>query len=159
MGMRPAENGGKPCILVVKHSLNRYNLPLAVEPARAEIKYYLHYIDPLIEKALQAEGVDYERLGLLKMWKEILQRKYDLVSVSIDHFLEFKGTFALCKLAGVPVAFLSDRWHWKKRENCGGPKTRLLQALSNLFLGEADCYFATGSKQVEYFESLGAKND
>ncbi len=163
MGMKDADSGGRtgglprpPAVLVVKHSLNRYNLPVPVDDSVARLKYYVGYLAPSIAEALAKEGIDFEPVRLGKMWREILAHEYDLVVVSLDHYLEFKGTFLVCKLAGVPVAFLSDRWNWLKRASRYGPKTRLLKWLSTLFLDWGDCYFATGSKQRDYFVGRGA---
>jgi len=155
--MKDAGKAIKPRILVVKHSLNRYTLPLPVEPGKAHIKYFVGYMEPLTEEALWKNGVDFERIGLLKMWKEIIQGKYDLVMTGIDYFPEFKGTFILCKLLGIPVAFLSDRWKWKERKRRLGLKSRLLTQCTNLFLDQADAYLVTGRKQAEYFASLGVR--
>src|SRR3989338_2317159 len=118
--MKDAGKAIKPRILVVKHSLNRYTLPLPVEPGKAHIKYFVGYMEPLTEEALWKNGVDFERIGLLKMWKEIIQGKYDLVMTGIDYFPEFKGTFILCKLLGIPGAFLGDRGKWEERERRPG---------------------------------------
>ena len=151
--------GRKPRILIVKHSLNRYTMPLPVPAEDAEVTYYVWYLEPTIAEALARDGIRFEKIGLRKMWGALLSRAYDFVVVSIEWFPEFKGTFVLCKLLGIPVAYLSDRRQDTRPGERRSLKQWVFQALSDWLQERGDYYLLTGTLQAAYYRGRGITSE